>query len=52
MVWVDISCMVWVECVGKAVRDRVCLECVSRLGQNSVRQGGSAWDGNGLNVVQ
>ena len=49
--------VVWVgfECVGKAVRgvrDRVCLECVSRVEQVSIGQGGVGWDGKGLDVVQ
>ena len=36
LVWTDNSSIGWFESVGKAVRDRVCLECVSRVGQDSV----------------
>ena len=34
-----------VECVRKGVQVCVCLECVSRVGQDSVGQGGGGWDG-------
>ena len=30
----------------------MCLKCVSRVGQDSVGQGGGGWDGKGLDVVQ
>ena len=30
----------------------ICLTCVSRLGLDSVMQGGGGWDGKGLNVEQ
>ena len=43
---------VGVACVGKAVRDCVRLECVSRVGLDSAEQGGNGWDGKGLDVVQ
>ena len=36
----------------EAVRYRVCLECVSRVGLDSVVQEGDGWDGNGLDVEQ
>ena len=43
---------VGVECVGKAVRYRVCMECVSRVGQDNVVQEEGGWDGKGMDVVQ
>ena len=52
LVWVDRVVRVVVECVEKAVRDSVCLNCVSRVGLDSVWQGDGGWDGKWLDVVQ
>ena len=43
---------VGVECIGKAVRFHVCLECVSRVGLDSVVKAGGEWGVRGLDVVQ
>ena len=48
LVWIDKSSMDGFECVGKAVRDLVCLDCVSRVGQDSIGQRGGGCDGKGL----
>ena len=44
--------MGWGRVVQKGCSRQCMLECVSRVGLDSVGQGGGGWDGMGLDVVQ
>ena len=51
LVQIDKSSIGWVRVCRKGC-SRPCMECVSRVGQDSIGQGGGWWDGKGLDVVQ